>query len=179
MTTIHRKFTNGWRIAGWGSLAALLLLPALAMQFDAPGVLWTASDFVFAAVLLGFLGGVVELAVRLARGGQERAGYLLAGFTAFFTMWINAAVGIIGDDEWVNQFFFFMVLGGIVLSLVARFRPAAMRWITGAIAVGQPAVGVIATQTMPGHGVEWGLLAFLALLWGSAAWSFDRAVRQR
>ena len=102
MTTTHAKLLNGWRIAGWGSLAALLLLPAIAMQVDAPGVLWTASDFVFAAVLLGFLGGVVELAVRLARGGQERAGYLIAGFTAFFTMWSNAAVGIIGDDDRVK-----------------------------------------------------------------------------
>ena len=107
----------------------------------------------------------------------KRQGYLLAGFTAFFTMWSNAAVGIIGDDEWVNQFFFWMVLGGIALSLLARFRPVAMRWITGAIALGQIAMGFVAMQVMPGHGVEWGVIAFFALLWGSAAWCFDRAVR--
>lgn len=57
---------NGWRIAGWGSLVALLVLPALAMQLTSE-VNWTASDFVFAAVLLGFVGAVVELAARFAR----------------------------------------------------------------------------------------------------------------
>lgn len=174
----RRRLLNGWRLAGWGSLAALLTLPAVAMRMGAQGVVWTASDFVFAAVLLGFLGGVVELSVRLARGRAERAGYLIAGVTAFLTVWINGAVGIIGDDDNVNQYFFYMVLIGIVLSVLTWFRPAAMRWITGAIALGQPVMGLVATQTMPGHGVEWGLLAVFALLWGGAAWYFNAGLRR-
>ena len=92
------SFLNGWRIAGWGSLLAILLLPAFAMKFTAE-VNWTASDFVFAAMLLGFLGTVVELAVRLARPGGQRIGYVVADMTTFLTLWSNAAVGIIGDDE--------------------------------------------------------------------------------
>jgi hypothetical protein len=64
---------NGWRIAGWGSLLALLMLPALAMQITGE-VNWTAGDFVFAAVLLGFVGTMVELAVRFARPGAPRIG---------------------------------------------------------------------------------------------------------
>lgn len=173
----RRPFLNGWRIAGWGSLLALLLLPALAMQLDAPGVVWTASDFVFAAILLGFLGGVVELAVRFAGKGTARAGYLIGGFTAFFTVWSNAAVGIIGEDDAVNDYFFLMVLAGLVASAVVRFRPGAMRWILAALAAGQYGMGIASLWMMPGHATEWGVLTFFALLWSASGWCFHRAAR--
>lgn len=52
----HVPLVNGWRIAGWGSLLALLMLPALAMQITDEV---TAGDFVFAAILLGFVGTMV------------------------------------------------------------------------------------------------------------------------
>ncbi len=173
-TTRRAPLLNGWRIAGWGSLLAVLLLPAFAMQFTAE-VNWTASDFVFAALLLGFVGSVVELAARFARPGTARAAYILTGFTAFFTFWSNAAVGIIGDDDSVNVMFFLMVLAGFVAGAAFRFRPRAMRWIAGAIAVGQYAVGVAALFMMPGHAVEWGVLTFFALLWSVCAWCFHAA----
>lgn len=172
----RRPFANGWRIAGWGSLAALLVLPALAMQLT-PEVDWTASDFVFAAILLAFLGGTVELAVRFARGRTALTGYLVAGFTAFFTLWSNAAVGIIGDDDAVNQFFFLMVFAGLAAGAIARFRSGAMRWIAGALAIGQFALGIASLWMMPGHATEWGVLAVFALLWSASAWCFHRAAQ--
>ena len=134
---------NGWRIAGWGSLLALLMLPALAMQMTGE-VNWTAVDFAFAAISLGFVGIVVELAARFARPGAPRIGYLIAGFTAFFTLWSNAAVGIIGDEDSVNIFFFLMVAAAILSAMVVRFRPGAMRWIAVLLAIGQYAVGIAA-----------------------------------
>src|SRR3569623_2014811 len=45
-----RSVLNPWRLAGWGAVAALLLLPAVAMQFPRD-VAWTANDFAFGAVL--------------------------------------------------------------------------------------------------------------------------------
>lgn len=165
----------GWRIAGWGSLLALLMLPALAQQMTSE-VNWTAGDFVFAAILLGFVGTMVELAVRFARPGAPRIGYLIAGFTAFFTFWSNAAVGIIGDEDSVNVFFFLMVAGAILAAMLVRFRPGAMRWFAVLLAIGQYAVGVAALRMMPGHAVEWGFLTVFALLWLTAAWCFNRAV---
>ena len=167
--------SNGWRIAGWGSLLALLMLPALAMQMTSE-VNWTAGDFVFAAILLGFVGTVIELSARFARPGAPRIGYLIAGFTAFFTFWSNAAVGIIGDEDSVNVFFFLMVAGAILAAMVVRFRTATMRWITVLLAFGQYAVGIAALRMMPGHAVEWGFLTLFALLWLTAAWCFNRAV---
>lgn len=168
---------NGWRIAGWGSLLTLLMLPALAMQMTGE-VNWTAGDFVFAAILLGFVGTVVELAARFARPGAPRIGYLIAGFTAFFTFWSNAAVGIIGDDDAVNILFFFLVLAAIAAGMFVRFRPGVMRWITVLLAIGQYAVGIAALSMMPGHAVEWGFLTIFAVLWLTAAWCFHRAVNR-
>ena len=174
-TTTQRRLFNGWRIAGWGSLLALLLLPAIAMQFTGE-VDWTASDFVFAALLLGFLGGCVELGVRFGKGRLGTWGYIIAGLAAFLTMWANAAVGIIGDENSpVNPGFFLMVTGGFALAAIARFRPAAIRWIAFTLAAGQFALGFAALVLMPGHAVEWGGLAFFALLWIAAGWCFHRA----
>jgi hypothetical protein len=164
---------NGWRLTGWGSLLALLVLPAMAMQMTSE-VNWTVGDFVFAAILLSCLGGIAELAVRFTRHGALRIGYLLTGFTAFITCWSNAAVGIIGDDDTVNVFFFVMVAVGLVAGAFLRFRPASMRWIAVLLAIGQYAVGVAALIMMPGHAVEWGFLTFFVLLWLAASWSFHR-----
>lgn len=175
LSSTRASLFNGWRIAGWGGLLALLILPALAMQMTGE-VNWTAGDFVFAAILLGFVGTVVELAARFARPGALRVGYLIAGFTAFFTFWSNAAVGIIGDDDSVNIFFFLMVAGAILAAMVVRFRPGVMRWITLLLGFAQYAVGVAALRMMPGHAVEWGILTLFALLWLTAAWCFNRAV---
>lgn len=178
-TTIERTpIITGWRVAGWGSLLALLLLPALAMRFTNE-VVWTTSDFVFAAVLLAFIGTVVEIAVRMARPGASRIGYIIAGLAAFLTFWINAAVGIIGDDNAVNSYFFIMIYTGLVASVIVWFRPAAMRWIAGALAIGQYGVGVAAFSMMPGHDVEWGVLTFFALFWLAAAWCFHRVAARK
>jgi hypothetical protein len=175
ITARRAPLLNGWRIAGWGSLFALLMLPALAMQIT-DELKWTASDFVFAGIMLGIVGTMVELAVRFARPGAPRIGYIVAGFTAFFTVWSNAAVGIIGDEDSVNVFFYLMLLGAIVAATVVRFRPGAMRWIAALLALGQYAVGIAALNMMPGHAVEWGFLTIFALFWLTASWCFHRAV---
>ena len=178
MTTTQRPaLLNGWRIAGWGSLAALLALPALAMRFTGE-VDWTASDFVFAALLLGFLGICVELAVRFAKGRAMLLGYLIAGLTAFLTFWSNAAVGIIGDENAsVNVGFFAFVVIGFAAAALRRFRAPAMRRIATELAIGQYALGVIALFAMPGHAVEWGFLTVFAMFWLAAAWCFHRAAQ--
>ncbi len=171
----YTRRLNKWRIAGWGSLFALLMLPALAMQLSSE-VRWTESDFAFGAILLGFMGVVVELAVRFARPSPARIGYIIAGLSAFLTFWSNAAVGIIGDDNSVNDLFFLMVGAAMLAGLVVRFRPSALRWIAVFLALGQYSVGIAALSMMPGHAVEWGFLTFFALLWLIAAGCFHRAV---
>ena len=174
--TRGRTLFNGWRLAGWGALAALLCLPAVAMQLTGE-VDWTASDFVFAAVLLTALGTGVEIAVRVGRSARHKVAIALAALGAFLTVWINMAVGIIGsEDEPTNLAFLAMVGMAIVASLLVSFRPGRMRWIMAALAAGQFAVGIAAaTWTMPGHAVEWGALGFFATIWGASAACFHSA----
>lgn len=164
---------NGWRIAGWGSLLALLALPVLAMQFTGE-VDWTGGDFAFAAILLSFLGMSVETGLRVGKTASHRAGYVIAAGTAFATVWSNAAVGIIGDDNAVNGLFFVMVAMALVAGLIRRFRPRTMGWITCLLALGQYGTGLIAMYALPGHPIEWGILTFLAALWICASACFWR-----
>ena len=113
---------NLLRTLGWGVAAALLLLPLIAMQFT-PEVNWTASDFIIWGIMLGTVGGLFELAVRLSPLPSYRAGFALALLGAFLVTWVNLAVGIVGsDDNPSNQFFFLALLVGIVGAGVARLR---------------------------------------------------------
>ena len=169
---------NGWRIAGWGRALALLALPAIAMQFTSE-VNWTALDFVFAAILIGSLGIGIELAFRLGSSMPRRLAIIIASFAGFATLWSNAAVGIIGDEESVvNGFFFLAVIVAVAASALVRLRSSAMRWIMAGMAAVPPVLGLVATQAMPGHAVEWGILAFFALMWAASAGLFHLASKR-
>lgn len=169
-------FFNGWRLAGWGALGALLCLPAVAMQLT-DEVDWTASDFVFAAVLLAALGVGFEIALRIGRSAPHKIAMAIAALGGFLTVWVNMAVGMLGsEDEPTNLAFLAMVGVAIVASFLVWFRPGRMRWIMAALAVGQFMVGIAATTwTMPGHAVEWGVLGFFATIWGASAACFHAA----
>lgn len=170
------KALNGWRIAGWGVLAALLILPAIAMRFS-PEVDWTVSDFVFAGIILAALGIGGEIALRVGRNAPHRSGIGIAALGSFLTVWINGAVGMLGsEDEPTNLVFIALVGVAIVASLLVWFRPSIMRWIMAALSAGQFAVGIAAgLWTMPGHAIEWGVLSFFALIWGTSAACFHAA----
>lgn len=175
-TPFHRRLI-GWRIAGWSAAAALLALPAIAMQFT-DEVDWTTGDFAIATVILLMTGLAAEGGLRLARSWQHLIGFALAIFAAFFTVWSNLAVGIIGaEDAAINPRFFTLLAMAIVASILLRFRARAMATITGILAVSQLALGLAAQRIMPGHDVEWGVLALFAALWLAASISFHSVAR--
>lgn len=82
-----------WRIALWGTIAALLALPALAMQFTRE-VNWGPGDFLAAAILLGTTGLGLELSARapLSRVGRVAGAATLV--LALLAVWAELAVGI-------------------------------------------------------------------------------------
>lgn len=82
-----------WRIAVWGVIAAIILTPAVAMQFT-DEVNWTALDFTFAAVLLGGAALLFEAARFVIRGRRARVFVGLALIAAVMIVWAEAAVGI-------------------------------------------------------------------------------------
>lgn len=93
------RSTRNLRIAGWSLAAFLLALPAIAMQLGAEGVLWTASDFVFAGIAFAIVGGLFELAARATRNISYRAAVVVAVACGFLQLWITLAVGIIGNEN--------------------------------------------------------------------------------
>lgn len=84
------------RVVGWSLAAALLLLPAVAMQFT-DEVQWTAFDFVAMGMLLAALGLGLELAMRISRNRAFRVGATVVLVAAFLLVWAELAVGLFGD----------------------------------------------------------------------------------
>jgi hypothetical protein len=93
-TSMVRDRVIGWRLPLWGAIAALLLLPLIAMQFTAE-VAWTASDFAAAAVLLGGAGAGIELVMRHARKPRTKAALVVAMVALAGLIWLQGAVGIL------------------------------------------------------------------------------------
>jgi len=61
-----------WRVVLWGTIGGLLLLPAVAMRYTTE-VDWTATDFVFAGVVLGLAGALFEIVMLTIRRPLHRA----------------------------------------------------------------------------------------------------------
>lgn len=181
MITATRE--RGWRMAGWGLLAGLLALPAVAMALGAE-MAWTAFDFAAAAVLLGGLGLGAELAARVRGGTPARLGMALAVLTAFLLVWITLAVGVIGSERNDANLLFAGVLavagGG---ALLARFAPGGMARAMLATAGAHTLVGIGAVALGLGaDGQRWpwdivGSTVLFAGLWLAAAALFGRAAR--
>lgn len=82
-----------WRPVMWAGLAGLLAVPLVAMQLTGE-VNWTATDFVFAGILLALVGIGVEIAMRVTRKPLYRvliAGVVLGGV---LVLWADGAVGL-------------------------------------------------------------------------------------
>ncbi len=137
---------DGWRRswfrkAMWGGAAFLLLLPAVAMRFTGE-VNWTGFDFVFAAVLLFGSAGLVELAMRASSSLAYRAGAVIAVGTSFLTIWVNAAVGMIGsEDNRYNLWFLGVVALALIGALVVRFRARGMALAMALSGIAQAVLG--------------------------------------
>ncbi|MCW3798140.1 hypothetical protein OMW55_10025 [Sphingomonas sp. BN140010] len=179
----QRPLLNSWRVAGWGCLLALLCLPAIAMR-AAPswGFDWTASDFVFAGVMFGLVGTGFELAFRRAGSWAYRAAAIIAVLASFFLVWLNLAVGIIGNEDNPANLMFGGVLGiGLTGSLVARFGADGMSRTMALCAGAQAFAGAVALVGKLGEGSSawpWdvaNLTVFFTLAWGLAAILFRKA----
>jgi len=114
------RSTRTLRIAGWSLAALLLTLPAVAMQAGVEGVVWTASDFVFAAVIFAVVGGLFELAARASRNISYRAAVVVAVANGFLQLWVTLAVGIIGNEnDPANWTYLAVVLTGLCTAVTA------------------------------------------------------------
>lgn len=135
-----QRHGSRWRTAGWGFAVFLLIFPFVAMPLTSE-VNWTASDFVFAAVLFGSVGLAIEFLVRLSDNAYCRWGAVVAVLAAFLTVWVNAAVGMIGDGDTIHTLLFGgVLLLAIVGSVAVRFQARGMAFVMLAAAVAQASV---------------------------------------
>lgn len=174
-TLMSDRTTRNLRIGGWATAGLLLTVPAIAMQFPDSGVHWTVSDFVFAAVIFGLIGGLFELAARASRNIAYRAAVVVAVACGFLQLWITVAVGIIGsEDDPANWTYIAMVIAALSAAIVAG-SARNLAWAMRFMAVLQ--LAFLALHLIEGHFTAVIDLFFTAL-WVLSSRLFARAAAQ-
>ena len=157
------------RLIGWAIPVVLLSIPLIA------GFPWTPLDYVFAAVLFGLVGLCLELGVRSSDSTAYRIAVGLAVLASFLLVWLNAAVGIIGDEEPANLLFLGVIAIAFAGSAIGRFRAPGMvaelavPFVAYAFALAP--LELLLRREVPV------LTVFFTLLWLVSAWLFRRAAR--
>lgn len=170
-----RSGASPWRVAGWSIAVLVLLLPLVAMRFTRE-VNWTVGDFIFAALLLGIVGVLFELTVRVTRSGAHRAAVGIAVAASFLTIWANGAVGMIGDeDNPYNLLFLGVIVLALLGSVAARFHPGGMAVAMTIAAIAQAALGIVGAFSDLRGGI---LSTLFAGLWLLSALLFRQAARR-
>jgi hypothetical protein len=169
------NWARGWlRKAMWVGAASLVVLPALAMAFT-PEVNWTGSDFAAAAVVLFGSAGLVDLAAGTSASTAYRAATAVAVAAAAATIWINAAVGMIGPEgNDYNRWFMAVPVLAAAGALLAGLRARGMAVAMVATAIAQ-VVTSVAGMTTDARGAM--LSAGMGGLWLLSAGLFGKAAR--
>lgn len=130
---------------------ALLLVPLIAMRFSAE-VNWTALDFVFAYVVLAGAGLTFWAINRRAPNWTYRFATALAVGASLALVWVNLAVGFIGEPSNPANALYFLVLALLATSgVLVRFAPAGLARVLFATAVAQFAVPIVAWFAWPAN----------------------------
>lgn len=168
---------NRWSLLIWGGAAALLCVPAIAMYLDAPGVDWGPEDFAIMGVLLALACGGYEVATRLSGNTSYRLGAAIAIATCFLTVWVNGAVGMVGDEgNPANLLFGGVILLALMGAILARFRPRGTARAMQAAALAQGVMAIYAA--VAGDTVAVLPIALFAVPWLLAGHLFLRAAEQ-
>ncbi len=129
--------------------ASILAIPLIAMLFTQE-VQWTLFDFVFVGTLLFGTGLGFELISRRANCVEYKIAVGISALTVLFLVWINGAVGIIGDNDNGTALMYFGVLFiGLLGCIVSRLKPRGMSYALFTVATAQALVPVIALAILP------------------------------
>ena len=140
-------------LAAWIGAAALLALPAVAMQFT-DEVEWTGFDFAVFAGMIALVVVPFQLALRRVRNLAALAAIAAALITAFLMVWANLAVGIVGDGmNAANLIFLALPALPIAGAVLVRGTARGMAWVMLAMATLQAVLLGALAVTMPERGV--------------------------
>jgi len=139
---------------------------------------WTVFNFLpLAGLAAAFVAVFAVVTGRRPGNGVYKCAVGLALAGAFVVIWLNLAVGIIGEpDNLANLMYVGVPAVGGIGGVVARFEPRGIARTLAATAGAQAAVGAIALAAsfQPRMGLAVLNGAFVALSAGSA-WVFERA----
>jgi len=171
-----RQPVNRIRIAAWSAIPVLLLIPLVAMQFTEE-VAWDAFDFAFLGGMMVGVGIALELAARKTSDSAYRIGMGLALAGGFVTLWVNGAVGIIGnEDNPANMIFVGVLAVGFLGAVIGRFEPRGMARAMNATAIAQVLAFVVAL--VAGWGFIGPATLFFLAFWLGSAQQFTKAARR-
>ena len=178
---------NSKRILLWvGSIALLLSIPLIAMQFSSE-VRWDIMDFVsMGGTLLG-IGIVYELIARRSEKSMYRTAFGIGLLGALLLFWVNAAVGIIGNEgQPANLLYGAVFAVGLIGALISRFRAKGMAITLFAAAAVQMLVPLTAYYIWPPPETSWSpdvlgvflMSGFFALLFVLSGFLFRKVVTE-
>jgi len=126
----------------------------------------------------------LELAWAAARNRASFAGASVAIFAAFFLIWVNLAVGMIGDEDHpANLLHLAVPLIGLAGAALVRFQPAGLARVLVGLAATQMLIAGAAVAMRQGTGNPvWpmdviGSAAIVACLWILSALLFARGAQ--
>ncbi len=157
--------------------ALLLLVPLVAMQFT-DEVNWSPGDFLVAWVLLAGAGLAYQLVTGQSNNGTYRVAVGVAVATALALVWVNLAVGLIGDGNHSgNLLYGAVLLIGVGGALLARLQARGMARALFATALAQLLVpaAILFSGDSAITGREWVGNTGFALLFALSGWLFRRA----
>jgi hypothetical protein len=139
------------RVLMWSVSACLLVLPAVAMMFT-DEVSWNHVDFIVFALMLSMVCGCLEIVLRRSLSQNYLAGFAVALLASFLLIWVNLAVGIVGNEgNPVNLWFYAAPCVGVAWSFAARFRAGGMAQAMIAAAIVQAVVAIVVLTISKAH----------------------------
>lgn len=147
---------------------------------------WSPFDFIFAFTLIFGTRLAYELIAKNSPDAVYRIAVGTTLVTSFLLVWVNGAVGLIGnEDNPINVLYFGVLALLAVGAKLTRMRPQGMTRVLYTTAAAQILVPIIAIATgntqvdaafaYLGLARVLGVNAFFASLWIAAAWLFESA----
>ena len=163
--------------------AALLAVPALAMAFNigvpdpgsgTEGVNWGPMDFALAGVLILGAGLLFEYASSRGANVAHRAAVGIAVGAGLLLIWVNIAVGMIGDEGNPANLMYVLVLAvALIGAAIGRFEPREASIAMFATAATH--AGVVIVALVAGLGPTLLADAFFIAAWVASALLFRQA----
>jgi len=128
---LFAAFTIKKRLTIWaGIVLAILFFPLIltvnGSHVDGQGWHWTVSDFAFIFIVLLGSAVVFELVARKMHTRAHRIALAASVLSGLLLVYINAAVGIIGEDNPGNLMYPGVIVLGLIVAAVGRFTAQAI-----------------------------------------------------